>query len=107
MFESAKGHSYFTGTEPKKLAFTSSDDAVRQRRINAWRDHLASVFANNVRKSDSENIFRDHISFMSLTWGENNEKMPSLAGRLSIPTGLSQFEEWRASGRYDGLDLAK
>ena len=107
LFESANGHSYFTGTKPKKLAFTSSDDAVRQRRVYAWRDHLASVLANNVRKSDSENIFRDQISFMPLTWGENDDKMPSLAGRLSIPTGLRQFEEWRASGRFEGLNLAK
>ena len=33
--------------------------------------------------------------------------MPSLAGRLSISTGLRQFEEWRATGRYEGLKLAK
>jgi hypothetical protein len=107
LFKPTNGHLYYTGDKPKKLAFSSSDDAVRQRRVYAWRDHLSSVLENLVRKNDSTNLFRDQISSMPLTWEESGDQMPSLAGRLSIPTSLRQFEEWRAAGRYEGLDLAK
>jgi len=103
IFESTSGHSYYAGNKPKKLAFSSSDDAIRHKRCYAWRDHICAILAANIRKNDATNRFRDQIASMPLTWGDNNDKMPSLAGRLSIPSSLEEFEGWRAGGRFDGL----